>query len=173
MGDHSGFTATGAIDLNDKGITNATDYCEMSILPANKAASDAITATTYLKIAGTTTAGEASTDFTVTTTSGGRITYDGATTKKFKVTVTFSMTSTQSNEVSRFRLATAGDATTAAAQKTEIQRKLGTGSDSGAAAISGIFELATNGYVELWCTLDASTADTITVESMNMLVTEV
>ena len=145
---------------------SASNLCDSYISSA--AASAAVTQTVYLNVLANATiadAGFTSANFTVDDTNK-RWTYTGTETRIFKVTGSFSMTSSQSNEILRFRLAENG--TTAA--DTEIARMLGTGTDLGAAAIQGIFELATDDYIELWATLDASSSDTITVNNLNITI---
>lgn len=147
----------------------SSSYAEMYM--TTPAATGTITATTYLEIGGTVTAGLKSSDFTVATASGGRITYTGTETKVFRVSASFSATSTEASTIIRFRLAK--DQVTDA--KTEISRKLSaTPSDEAAMSVSGLISLATDEYVELYCTLDTiSGTDTIQVETLNMTVTEV
>ena len=80
-----------------------------------------------------------------------------------------SFISSQSNEIARFRLKEGGDTELAGSQ---INRKLGTGADEGALAMSYEIELSTNDYLEVFCTLAVSSSDTITVNTMNFLVFE-
>lgn len=134
------------------------------------AASDAITATTYLNALSNATVadgGETTSDWTIDT-ANGRTTYTGTDTIRVTVIATISATSSQSNEVVRFRMAKNG--TTIA--KTEQSRKIGTGTDVGALALSAIIEVAENDYIELHTTLDTSTSDTVTVENCNFSIVE-
>ena len=55
---------------------------------------------------------------------------------------------------------------------TIIERKVGTGSDIGAAAVNGMFELAENDYLELWVA-NETTGGNITIEFMNFQIAEV
>lgn len=126
---------------------------------SSAAASGAITATAFLIHGGTTTALDLK-DFTHT--SPGRLTYTGAVTKKFEIISAIAFTSSQSNQIVRFRVAKNG--TTVAA--SEIARKLGTGTDLGALPLVFEVELVTNDYIEIFCTLDASSSDTITANNM-------
>jgi hypothetical protein len=147
--------------------TNLLDEALAQAYVATPAASAAITATTYLNVLSNATIADsaAGSDFTVDL-ANRRITYTGAATKDFVASCTLTFVSSISNEVARFRLAENG--TTNA--ETEIARKLGTGADVGTAYLQGVFTLATNDYIELWATLDASAADTITVENMTFIV---
>lgn len=144
-------------------ITEAALASSGGCYVSSSAASAAITAETYIILAGTTTT---LTLKNFTHTSPGRLTYTGIETLRFIVNVALSFISTQSNELARFRFAKNG--TTLAG--SQINRKLGTGSDEGALSIAYELELATNDYIEVYCTLAASTSDTITANTMVMVV---
>ena len=164
------------LDMDGNSILNAViegSHAEMYMV--TPAATAAITATTYLKIGGTTGAGTKSSDFTITTTSGGRLQYTGATAKAFHVSGSISMTGTVTNQIAKFRLYVYDDsgASGATVSKSEVHRKIGTGSDVGAAGISGIVTLDTSDYLELWCTLTTSSSDTLTIEALNLILAEV
>ena len=149
--------------------TDGLDVCDAYVSSAS--ASNAITATAYLNVlanATITDAGQTGSEWTVDNTSK-RLTYTGTATRKFFAIFSIGMISSQSNQIARFRIAKNG--TTAAA--TEIPRKLGTGADVGALACQGTFSLATNDYIELHATLDASSSDTITVNNTNMSITAI
>jgi hypothetical protein len=157
--------AAGAI-MADGSTTPSTAAAYVS----SASASDAITATTYLNVLGNATvtdSGTSSADWTIDDTNK-RLTYTGTATRTFSAVCTFSMVSTQSNQVASFRFAKNG--TTVAA--TQVNRKIGTGSDEGAAAITGIFSLATNDYIELHATLAASSSDTITINTASFIVSQ-
>ncbi len=132
---------------------------------SSAAATGNITATTYLILGGTTTA-FALNHFTHA--SPNRLTYTGASTKVFDLICSISFTSSQSNEIARFRVAKNGTADAT----SEVARKLGTGSDIGALALVHEISLATNDYLEIFATLDASTTDTITADKMVCLIVE-
>jgi hypothetical protein len=141
-------------------------YAEYYI--STPAASAAITAGTPIEIGGTATAGDSSSDFTIATATGGRATYTGTLTKRFRVTARVSATSTKGNEVMSIFIAEGG----AALAKSETERKIGTGSDVGSVSTSAIVELATNEFVEVFVDLNASTSDTITAEKCVLVITE-
>lgn len=119
-----------------------------------------LTATTPALVAGTTTAGI--TSGSVTVSSSNRVTYTGSDDILVKVTATCAMTSSASNIVATFSIAENGTV----AAKTEIDRKIGTGSDVGAIAIQGYFTASTNDYFEVWVESDTNT--TLTVSKMNV-----
>lgn len=133
------------------------------------AASAAITAGVPIEIGGTATAGDSSADFTIATTAGGRATYTGALTKRFRVTAHVSATSTKGNEVMSIFIAEGGTALA----KSESERKIGTGSDTGSVSTSAIVELATNEFIEVFVDLGASTSDTITAQKCVVVITEI
>jgi hypothetical protein len=157
-----------SVDKDGMITSSVTDNYIGSAYVSSSSASNAITATVYLNVLANATiadAGDTGSNFTVDNTNK-RVTYTGTATRKMHVIISFSMTSSQSTEICRFRLAKNG--TTIAA--TEIERKIGTGSDVGAAAVSGIVSMATNDYIEMFGTLDTSTSDTITVEAANISI---
>ena len=132
---------------------------------SSAAASAAITQTVYLILGGTTTA-FALNHFTHA--SPNRLTYTGTSTKVFDVVCSISFTSSQSNEIARFRVAKNGTADA----NSEVARKLGTGTDIGALALVHEISLATSDYIEIYATLDASSTDTITADKMVCLIVE-
>jgi len=140
-------------------LTSSGLLSEGGFYISSAAASGAITATAYIIHGGTTTALGLK-DFTHATP--GRLTYIGSMTKKFNIICSVDFTSSQSNQIARFRVAKGGTPDAA----SEIGRKLGTGTDLGALAIVHEIELATNEYVEIHLTLDVSSSDTITVNNM-------
>ena len=105
---------------------------------------------TYSKMLGTFTAVGSTGDIVVSTSN--RLQHTGATTKKFYVSFTFSMSGATPADLSSFRLYHYVDGVSGSTLvATQIDRYIG-GTDVGAAAISGIIELAQNDYVELWGT---------------------
>ncbi len=132
---------------------------------SSAAATGNITAATYVLLGGTTTA-FALNHFTHATPN--RLTYTGTSTKVFDVVCSISFTSSQSNEIARFRVAKNGTAD----PNSEVGRKLGTGTDLGALALVHEISLATNDYIEIFATLDVSTTDTITANKMVCLIVE-
>ena len=132
---------------------------------SSAAASANITQTVYLILGGTTTA-FALNHFTHT--SPNRLTYTGTSTKVFDVVCSISFTSSQSNQIARFRVAKGGTSD----PNSEVARKLGTGTDIGALALVHEISLATNNYIEIFATLDVSSTDTITADKMVCLIVE-
>lgn len=128
----------------------------------SSASATAITAGTFVKIAGTTTAGELQ-DFTHTT---GRLTYAATPTRIFRVEVTVSTTSDTNNIVITLRLAKNG--TTVAA--SEQDRKIGTGADIGNMTASWLVSLANTDFVEPFADIDTGSAN-ITATHLVLSVT--
>lgn len=93
----------------------------------------------------------------------GRLTYTGATTLRALVTCTVSMTCVGSNDVLHFRIGKNG-VTDAA---SEVQRKIGTGSDVGAAALTFATDLTTGDHVSLFVR-NATATDNVTIETASM-----
>lgn len=132
---------------------------------SSAAASGQITATTYLILGGTTTALDLN---HFTHTSPNRLTYTGTSTKVFDIVCSISFTSSQSNQIARFRIAKNGTAEADSEQAT----KLSTGTDLGSLTVIDEIALATNDYLEVYATLDVSTTDTITADKMVCLIVE-
>jgi hypothetical protein len=152
--------------INDAGTDTITDvkkHCEMYM---SSAASVNVTAATPRKIGGTVAEGENSGSFTVTTTNGGRITYNGADDILVRVDVTLSLSEPTSKVV--YLYIAEGDTPAA---KTRIDRSVGAGGEVGAMALQGYFTLSTNEYVEVY--VDISGTDDVTVDEMNFSVQEV
>ena len=129
------------------------------------AATTITTPGTFYKAAGTTTleTTPAAADFTMP--SNMRLTYGGTDTRSFWVSCTFSAKTSGTNQLIGIVLAEGG----VTADKTLVQRLVGTGTDEGAGAVHGLFELATSEYVELWVTNNTS-SNTVTVEHGNLIV---
>ena len=123
-------------------------------------------ASTPAKALGTTTIGSVIQDFDMP--ANNRLRYLGHQTSHFWVTVALSMTSASNIQVLSLTIAKGGTPDAS----TTIERKVGTGSDIGAAAINGMFELAEGDYLELWVA-NETTGGNITVEFMNFQIAEV
>lgn len=93
----------------------------------------------------------------------GRLTYTGTAEVTCHIALSLSMTSASSNQVLHFRIGKSG--TTDAA--SEIQRKVGTGTDVGALAMHLITNMTNGQYLSLWVR-NATGANNITVETANL-----
>ena len=126
------------------------------------AATSITTGGTFVKAAGTTTAGTLR-DFTHV---DNRLTYIGAEARVFSIDVAVSMISSN-NIITHWRIAKNG--TTIAA--SEQQRLVGTGADVGNAGVQAEAELSTGDYIELFCTSDTGEdAKSITAQRMTLTV---
>jgi hypothetical protein len=95
----------------------------------------------------------------------GRLTYTGAEPIRAFVACSLSMTVAGSNDVIHWRLGLNSTSDPA----SEVQRKVGTGSDVGAVAVH-LLETMTNGdYVSLWVR-NATASDNVTVEVASIQV---
>ncbi|GAG46672.1 unnamed protein product, partial [marine sediment metagenome] len=81
------------------------------------------------------------------------------------VSCTFSAKTSGTNQLVGFVIAEGG----VTADKTVVQRLVGTGTDEGAGAVHGLFDLATGEYVELWVTNNTS-SNTVTIQHGNLTV---
>jgi hypothetical protein len=96
----------------------------------------------------------------------GRLTYTGATTLRALVTCTVSMTCAGSNDVLHFRIGKNG----VSAEASEVQRKIGTGADVGAAALTFATDLTTGDHISLFVRNSTATDDvTIEVASLQLI----
>ena len=95
----------------------------------------------------------------------GRLTYTGAAAVVCLCIAAFSMTAGGNNQVSHWKLGKSG--TTAAA--SEIDRKIGTGTDVGSASTMLLTSLANGNYLSLWGRNETSTA-TLTVTGGSLSV---
>jgi len=98
---------------------------------------------------GATTGGTAAIDLVdFTHTSPGRLTYTGASTEKFVITATLSMTHSVNNTLCSFFVAINGVGGLAAG--SQIDRKIGTGADAGNVVIRWIASLSTGDFIEIY-----------------------
>ncbi len=119
---------------------------------------------TYYKAAGTTTIStttESVTDGSV----NNRLVYTGTPDRHFQVVVALSMTCASSNQVLGMKIAKNGTVI----DESIIRRKVGTGSDVGAAALIADVSLSTNDYVELFVTNETTTG-AVTIDEVCMSI---
>ena len=160
---------TGAIspqDLRDLLESLRTGYGEMSITTATTTTfSDA---TSFVDINATTFA-LSSSALNWAMATDGQLDYTGTPARLAVVTATFSMTG-NTNDVLHFAIAKNGTAITS----TTVQRKLGTGSDVGAASATGIISIVNGDYITLQCKNTSWTAsETVTIEALNLRVQDI
>lgn len=91
--------------------------------------------------------------------TNGQLRYTGPAERSVMVVATMSMLSASNNQIVHFRIAKSGTSIAA----SEVQRKIGTGADIGAAACHADLTVATNNYVTLQLRNETTTA-TVTIE---------
>ena len=123
-----------------------------------------------MKVAGTTTLETTPAAVGFTMPSNNRLTYGGTATKKFLVTATITVETAVSapNQLLGLHLAEGGTVNT----HTTIERFVVTEQQKGALAIQGMFELATNEYVEVWISNETA-GNNATVDWMTLTAIEV
>ena len=125
---------------------------------------------TPVKVAGTTTLETTPAAVGFTMPANNRLTYTGTATKKFLVTATITAETAVSapNQLLGFHIAEGGTVNA----HTTIQRFVVTAQQKGAIAIQGMFELATNDYVEAWISNETA-GNNATVTHMVLTAIEV
>jgi len=126
-------------------------------MEANAGATTINTAGVYEVIAGTFVAGGSPIEVTESAT-GGRLTYTGTPDRHFLAVANFDMLTGSNNQVTSFQWFKNGSAIGA-----PLKRKVGTGTDIGAASIGTDIVMSTSDYLELKVTNDTSTA-TVTIQ---------
>jgi hypothetical protein len=153
----TGVTGTLPVANGGTGATqSAYGECYISSITATTIA----TTGTFVKVAGTTTAGTLS---NFTHPSSNRLTYTGTATRKFLITVALSFHGTNGND---YKFAFYENTSTALT--TSIISTTATGAGSLAhVSCQCIVELATNEYIEVFVT-NADAANNATVDFMNI-----
>ncbi len=159
-----------AIDVRGEwsvdGVSATRQHAEYYVANANKVATAAITAGTPVEASSTATAtaGEVS-GFTVTTTGGGRATYDGAPTRVFAIAASVSMTSDTNGIVFLLYIAVNGAVLT----DSEVRHKLILGADVSSVSVQTLATLTTGDYVEVYVDVTSGTP-TFTAETLHVSV---
>ncbi len=117
---------------------------------------------TPTKVLGTTTSSDL---FRVALPANNRLTYTGTKTKRFLVICSLSLTASANNKIFSLYIAKNG----VILPESKQSRKLATGTDQGAMALSCVAELTTNDYLEVW--VENNTDNTsMTVLTLNMSI---
>jgi len=119
-------------------------------------------ANTPIKVAGTTTGLNF---FRTSSPVDNRLVYKGTKTRFFSYTVSMSVTAASNNKNFSFYLAKNGVILPESMQR----RKIATGADIGSISLSGVVEMATNDYIEIWVE-NINDATDITAESLNLII---
>ena len=146
-----------------------TPYSYSSYLPdATPYTTASITAATPTKVLIPTTI-KTSNEWAVAEVSTGNfaVQYTGATTESFKINMSTSMTTGTNNVVVEIFMYKNGILEPGIA----IARKVSTGADVGAIAVTGEFSVAPNGYVEVYIKTDLTS--TITFDKTSIIITEI
>ena len=136
----------------------------LSYYVSSSAETTIVTQSVYVKVAGTTTQVSAR-GFTH---SNNRATYTGTPDIHVFITASVSMTAAGTNVITAWRAAKNG--TTIAS--SEVQRKVGTGTDIGALFIAAEADLSTNDYIEIFCANESDTTN-MTADYMYVHVLQV
>lgn len=155
-------TSNFVIFTNCNGIVNSADIGHMS-MQGNSTETPIAVQGTFYKVLGTTSAGSAIEKFTHT---NNRLTYVGALSAEFKISVTLSATS-GNNRVLAFRIAIDG---VTSAQSESKSTSSGNGRSENISLLDAV-SLTTGAYIELFCANTTNT-DNITVEELNIIVTK-
>jgi hypothetical protein len=126
------------------------------------AATTTVTPGTYLKAAGTTTAGNLN---AFDMPANNRLRYTGAAQKHFHIAVSVSFTCGANNKTVGLKIAKDG----VVMDDSVARRRVGTGTDIGSTALHADTTLTTNQYLELWLTNETNTA-TVTIDEMYFFV---
>jgi hypothetical protein len=159
---------TGAIsptDLRDSFETWRMSHGQIYIPATNATATTISDTTSYFEVtapAWSLTTGAASHNFDESA-GNGRLTYTGTEPVTVHVAFSYSMTTASNNQVTHFRVGV--DGTTDVA--SEVQRKVGTGTDVGAGACHLISTLTTGQYLSVFVR-NSTSASNVTVVCCNL-----
>jgi hypothetical protein len=127
-----------------------------------------LAASTPTKAAGTTALETTPAAAGFTMPSNNRLTYGGTETKKFLIIATFSASSASANQLLGFHLAENGTVNA----KTTVERHIQSTGEQKPGGIQGLFEMATNDYVEFFISNETA-ANNATVENLTLVAVEV
>lgn len=163
VGGFSGFNFSKEWNVLCPGLLTENDEVATGNLYVSSTATTSISASnTPTKMAGTTTGLNL---FRTTSSTDNRITYTGTKTRFFTYTGSISVTASANGKRFVFYLAKNGSIL----PESEQSRKIANGADRGSISLSGVVELSTNDYVEVWVE-NINDATNITAESMNLLI---
>jgi hypothetical protein len=149
------------------------DFIESMVMPygslsmTTPAATTIAVAGTYYKANGTTTI-STSVEEIANGSVNNRLVYTGTPDRHFNINASISMTTASNSQIVGMKLAKNG----VVLDETQVRRKVGTGSDLGAAGVMGCVTLSTDDFIELFVTNETSTT-TVTIETLNLSVSGV
>lgn len=155
-------------DSADTRLSNHHMACELYVSTSGASANITVV-DTYVNLFTNATlsdGGQSTSEFTWDNTNK-QIDYSGPSGRDVMVMATVSMTSTQGNAVASFRFAQNGTAY----GSTEVQRKIGSGTDVGNCCMNAMLTLTNGDTIEVHCALDTVTGtETITAEVANISI---
>lgn len=158
------FSDNKALFLNCVGIQNSASIAHMTMIN-NATATDIVTQSVAVKVAGTTTSQSITQKFSH---SNNRATYTGAIEKPFRVTAIFSFTAGNNNVVSGY---IAKNGTIISNSEASSTANI-TGGLIGRAenvAVQTVVQLAQNDYLEVWVANNSANTD-ITVSDLSVII---
>ena len=162
-GTHTAGTFSKEWEIESSGIVKQTDDVATGNLYITSSTNTIITAAnTPVKIAGTTSGLNL---FRVTSTTDNRLTYTGTKTRFFTYTGSISVTASDNGKRFVFYIAKNGTILS----ESQQSRKIANGSDRGSISISGVIELETDDYLEVWVE-NINDSTNIKAQSMNLLI---
>ena len=162
-GSYSGYKFTNEWFVQCQGVLQETDEVATgSVYISTPLVTPIATLNTPIKISGTTTSNGL---FRTSSTTNNRIQYIGSKLRYFSYSASLSVTGEGNNKIFNFYIAKNG----VVVPESKQSRKITTGTDIGSISISGLIQLDTNDYVEVWVA-NATDATDITVQSMNFVI---
>lgn len=158
------YTSNKAAFFRNTGITNSSAICQY-YMTANASATTISATGTFVKVAGTTTAGTLNQKFTTATTN--RATYSGALTENFRVVAFATMTS-GNNQTLRMRIAKNG---VTLPDSTSRFQTTGSG-DASSIGTQTFLTMVPTDYIEVFVTNDTAT-NSITVTDLSVTVSRI
>lgn len=159
-------TSNRALFINNIGITN-TSNAGKYFMQNNATATTIVTQGTYVKMAGTTTVGVGNSP-KWTTPVNNRLTYVGAITTEFVVTVVGNVQSTANNLTLGVAIAENGTVQT----ESRISVRSATANQPVAFALQDIVQVAPNDFIEIFVTNESGT-QTVTVTDLNVIIQKI
>lgn len=146
------------------------DFIDSTIMPfgslsmTTPAATTIAVAGTYYKALGTTTISSTVEDVADGSVNN-RLVYTGTPDRHFNIEASVAMTTQSNSQIVGMKIAKNGTPI----DDTIVRRKVGTGSDLGAAGVQGDVQMSTDDYLELFITNESGTT-TVTIETLNLFI---
>lgn len=164
VADYIGYKFTKDWDVDSPGLKVETNQVAIgNVYIITPAVTTITSANVPVKIAGTTTS--LNLFRTDTNSVNNRIRYVGKTNRNFSYSVSFSVTAATNNKTFNFYIYKNG----VKLPESKQSRKIGTGGDVGSASLTGLVNLATNDYIEVWVENETDGTN-ITAQSLNFVL---